>query len=138
MIKPHKITVIGAKDSWYAENAIDVTSRAKGKWSGELSPFLLGPVKLYNNYISQNVENGYQYSKVYPSHFMNNRVLPEYFKWSKAGWSNKKAVRYPMSKGANPLFSLWGNKRLDYVLARKKFISLFIIKQSLKQTLLKS
>jgi hypothetical protein len=43
---------------------INTTSRSSG-WSIGLSPFLLGPVKLYGDYVSQNVENAWQYSKVY-------------------------------------------------------------------------
>jgi len=70
---------------------------------------------------SQNVENAWQYSKVY-NQFVDNDQNPtsEYFEWAKQGWNNSKAVRYPMGKGAIPLFSFWDGHKYSYVEARKK------------------
>lgn len=99
---------------------IDTTSRSKN-WSVGLSPFLCGPIGLYGNYAAWNVENGWQYSKTYLQH-ADDKGDPtqEYFKWAEAGWKSKKAVRYPMGRGAKPLYSYWDGKKLGYVEARKQ------------------
>ncbi len=92
----------------------DVTS-ASGYWSA-LSPFKLGPVMLYLGEWSKNMENAWQYSKFYPEH----QEKGNYWAWAKAGWGNPRAVRYPMGKGAKPLYSLWADERLGYIQARKR------------------
>lgn len=87
-----------------------------------LSPFLLGPCKLYGDYQSANMENGWQFSKVYKEHTLGGfpvEILPRYWRWAKVGWADKRAHRYPMGKGRRPLFSLWDGRRLDYIDARK-------------------
>ena len=38
----------------------------------------------------------------------------------KRGWKAKAGIRYPMGKGAIPLYSLWDNEKLDYIQARRK------------------
>ena len=104
----------------------NVTSRSSD-FARELSPFLLGPVALYDGLVSRRVENAWQYSKVYPCHVDNHgEPTPEYWTWAKAGWDNPQAVRYPMGKGAQPVYSLWGGlsiytqqHKLSYVEARK-------------------
>lgn len=105
----------------YTGCVIDVTSHSttQGKW---LSPFYLGPVNLHNNNKSLNLENAWQFSKVYSEHYDPNTdtILPEYYDWAAEGWSAKKAFRYPMGKGRKPLFSLWGKNRYTYTEARKK------------------
>lgn len=84
------------------------------------SPFYLGPVNLYGGQISQNMENAWQYAKVYASMLeQDGTVGAKYFAWAREGWKNKIAVRYPIRKGAKPLFSLWEGKQLSYVEARK-------------------
>ncbi len=99
---------------------IDTTSRSKS-WSIGLSPFYLGPINLYNNYISETMENAWQYTKVYKEHLDSNGMPNEnYWKWAKEGWESKRAVRYPKGKGAIPEFSFWKNEKLDYIQARKK------------------
>lgn len=107
---------------------INTTSRGL-EWR-ELSPFFLGPVKLYEKKTSRNVENGWQYSKVYLQHAREQEVwddsgfihwpTSEHWEWANAGWSNPRAVRYPMGKGAIPLFSFWKGERLTYLQARKR------------------
>lgn len=100
---------------------VDVTSRSK-TWSRALSPFFLGPVKLWGGHVSQNVENAWQYSKVYREHTAPNVLgpLPTWLEWAKAGWANKRAVRYPMGKnGPPPVYSYWDGHFLDYVTARR-------------------
>lgn len=98
---------------------INTTSRAKS-WQKGLSPFYLGPVKLYNNFESKNVENAWQFCKVYKKFITNNEITQEYFDWAIAGWNDTFAHRYPMGKNAIPEFSLWENERLGYIDARKK------------------
>jgi hypothetical protein len=102
------------------KNYINTTSRSTN-WSRGLSPFFLGPVKLYGHYTSQNVENAWQFSKVYPTQVDgNNDPTLEYFAWAKKGWADTYAHRYPMGKGKKPLYSYWDGERLLYIEARKK------------------
>lgn len=90
-------------------------------WSKGLSPFFLGPVKLYGNYIAQNVENAWQFSKVYKPYIDSaGNPRPEYFEWAKAGWADPHAHRYPMGKGAAPEYAWWDGEKLGYIEARKK------------------
>jgi hypothetical protein len=99
---------------------VNTTSRAHG-WSRGLSPFLLGPVKLYGEYEAQNVENAWQYSKVYTEYTdENNEPGQAYFDWAKNGWAKKLADRYPMGRGNKPLYSLWDGRKLGYVDARRQ------------------
>lgn len=99
---------------------IDTTSRSKN-WSKGLSPFYLGPVFLYENYFAKNVENGWQYTKLYSQHAdENGQPTEKYWEWAKSGWNKDWADRYPMGKGAKPLCSLWKGNKLDYIEARKQ------------------
>ena len=80
----------------------------------ELSPFIL-PTKL-----SKNFENLWQYSKVYSCHIGPDGLPNEqWYEWRYAGWHDVKAHRYPMGKGAVPLYSYWANNKLGYIEARK-------------------
>ena len=76
---------------------------------------LLGPVPLYSEMWSQNMENAWQYAKVYAQYEFD---MNAYWAWAQAGWNNPWAVRYPMGKGARPAYSLWAGDRLDYIAAR--------------------
>lgn len=101
---------------------VNTTSRSDN-WSSLLSPFYLGPIKLYGNYISQNVENGWQFSKCYQElgHLdENDNPTARYFEWAQKGWNDKWAHRYPAGRGIKPKFSYWDGEKLDYVSARKK------------------
>jgi len=100
---------------------VNTTSRSKEAWSKDLSPFFLGPVPLYDNHIARNIENAWQYCKVYAEHADENGYPNEkYWEWAKEGWSNPKAVRFPMGRGAVPLYSYWDGEVLSYIDARKK------------------
>jgi hypothetical protein len=100
-------------------NPVDVTSASKD-FGRYLSPFLLGPVALYNGKMSRNVENAWQYSKVYPEFAdTNGKPTPEYWKWAEEGWQKRYADRHPLGINAKPLYSLWSPARLDYLAARK-------------------
>ena len=117
------ITVIGPRDRGKYRTAgttivVNTTSRA-GAWSSGLSPFLLGPVDLYDGHVTTNVENGWQYAKVYAEHVdAKGNPTKDYWRWAKAGWANPRAVRYPMGKGRKPEYLWWDGHKLDYVTAR--------------------
>jgi hypothetical protein len=109
---------------------ISTVARTKEPWC-QLSPFVLGPCTLYEHngimLISKNMENAWQYAKVYEQHTQSIKRWPytatpsaEYWKWAKEGWRNPKAVRYPMGRRAKPEFSWWNGSKLNYVNARKK------------------
>jgi hypothetical protein len=113
----------------YSGLEIDTTSRGNNK---DLSPFYLGPVPTYEpGVMATCVENLYQYSKVYREHTYQpkepidlfNPMCWEpsdlYYKWRDDGWRRPRAVRYPMGKGAKPMYSLWRGQKLSYIQARK-------------------
>lgn len=113
--------------SLFTKNPPGVVVSTVAKHSG-LSPFLCGPCNLYKVglvhktwQVSLNMENGWQYSKVYPEHIdQKGDPTKEYFAWAESGWANPKAVRYPMGKGRKPRWSWWDGERLDYIQARKQ------------------
>lgn len=114
------IYICGYRDK-IPENSIVINTTSKSNnWSRYLSPFFLGPCKLYDGYTSKNVENAWQYSKVYPEFVDNdNNPKKEYFEWAKNGWHKDFADRYPMGKGNVPLYSYWDGEKLGYINARK-------------------
>lgn len=79
-----------------------------------------GPVALYDGYVAQNVENGWQYTKVYEYYTNDGEPNEDYFKWAQNGWKSGRANRYPMGKGVIPIYSYWEGKKLSYVEARKQ------------------
>jgi RNA recognition motif-containing protein len=122
------VMVCGPHDKPYNTNGSDelplivnTTSRTKEEWSKGLSPFFVGPVKLYGGYTATNLENAWQYAKVYQDKVNEkNEPTGAYFKWAKEGWTNPKPVRYPMGHGTKPQYSLWDGTKLGKVDARKK------------------
>lgn len=119
-----KIIVIGPKDRNRAPKGatvINTTSKSATNIGSQLSPFLLGPCKLWGNLSAKNMENGWQYSKVYSQHTDGKKIdMPNWLSWAKAGWKNPKAVRYPMGRGAAPEFSYWDGKQYGYIEARAR------------------
>jgi len=116
------VKVIGFKDlnNYKVKHVINTTSRSNN-WSKEFSPFTLGPVTLYGGYCAKNVENAWQFSKVYKEHTdANGEPTKDYFNWAKKGWGDTYAHRYPMGKGSVPLYSYWDGEKLDYIEARRK------------------
>lgn len=75
-----------------------------------------------NGQTALNVENAWQYSKVYDEFFdkENDAIKLEYFDWRLSGYNKSWAERYPIGKGRKALFSLLDGKRLNYIEARKK------------------
>jgi len=110
-----------AKYAGKVEHVINTTSRST-TWSQALSPFFVGPVPLYGRYVAHNVENAWQYSKVYPEHADGKDHNPTsgYFEWAVKGWTDTVARRYPMGRGRKPLYSLWDGEKLSYLEARKR------------------
>lgn len=128
------IYVIGPYDKAPEGALIINTTSRSDNWSRGLSPFFLGPVDLYSSHISQNVENAWQFAKVYEYYTDQNGNPDErYFKWAKDGWADKRAHRYPMGKGVSPLYSYWDGEKLTYVEARKK-IYIPLYSQAVKKT----
>jgi len=117
-----KIIVRSVYNSKPKGAAINITTSGVGL-GREFSPMLLGPVSIYQGKdvppkIAKNVENGWQYSKVYAHHDDNGKPNAEWYEWRDEGFSNKWACRYPMGRGAIPLYS-WIGKPIDYIEARK-------------------
>jgi hypothetical protein len=101
----------------FGYKVINTTDTSKSFGRG-LSPMFVGPVKA-NGIICKNVENAWQYSKVYYEH-VDQYMEPkeEYFKWRNNGYRKKKADRYPMGKGRVPLYYYWEGKKLTQIEAR--------------------
>lgn len=99
---------------------IDTTSRSK-TWSRGLSPFFVGPIQVNAQDVSVNMENAWQYSKVFVREHVGNDGHPneKWWEWARAGWAKERADRYPMGKSAVPFFSWAFGQRLPYVQARK-------------------
>ncbi|KAJ3294086.1 hypothetical protein HK104_003938 [Borealophlyctis nickersoniae] len=104
---------------YYAK--IDTTSRAGTEWQRQLSPFYLTDIPLYGTLpAATNVENAWQFAKVYAEHADDNGEPTEaYWEWARNGWADPKPHRFPMGKGARPLYSLWEGRKLGYIEARK-------------------
>lgn len=75
--------------------AIDVTSRSSDPVGRLLSPFNLGPIDLYDGYWAYNIENAYQFAKIYPQFAFDDTPGPAYFEWAVKGWQTKKPIKYP-------------------------------------------
>ena len=112
-------------ENWLVHN---VTSTSKEKWCQELSPFFLGPIELYPNesdgsmFTAQNMENAWQFCKVYREFTDTESGSPSeaYWRWAKKGWNDSKPHRFPLGRQAGkPLYSLWNGKQLNYIEARK-------------------
>jgi len=114
------ITIINYRDPQPTDGVVIETTSRSRNWSKDLSPFFLGPCNLYQSYWSYNVENAWQFSKVYQEHSFMGSPSPSYYRWAINGWSNPQAQRYPMGKGAKPLYSWWDGKKLSYIEARKQ------------------
>ena len=129
------IRVIGPRDH-RPPGTIDTTSRSR-TWSKGLSPFFVGPVPLYEGASPQqatNVENAWQFAKVYPEHVGDDGLpLDEYFGWAASGWRDQRAHRHPMGK-RSPAYSWWDGKRLSYVEARKRIYVPLYAKAVVKTT----
>jgi hypothetical protein len=114
--------IIGMSEKVFGNNSIVINTTSNSRtWSRELSPFLVGPCKLYGGFESVNVENGWQFSKLYKPYIgPDGNPKSEYWIWAKQGWDDSYGHRYPMGKGAKPEYSLWDGQKLGYIDARKQ------------------
>ena len=118
---PGKIISVGPRDKIPdGFTLVDVTSRSAEPMYKALSPFYLPAGRLYGDYSAKNVENAWQYAKVYANYDDNSKPKPEYFDWAQNGWNKTYADRFPMGKGTRPVYSWWDGEALDYISARKK------------------
>lgn len=98
-----------------------LTTSNSTTWSKGLSPFYLGPCKLWGEHQALKMENAWQYSKVYREHVgPDGMPTNDWFVWAQMGWNQDFAKRYPMGKGTRPAYSYWDGKRYSYVDARIK------------------
>lgn len=119
----------------YPEAIVNVCSTGHVSFSTTLSPFNLGPATLPFSFIlndaihreqAKNMENAWQYSKVYKKHTdpVTGEPTAAWYAWARAGYNNASAVRFPMGRGAKPEYSFGGFNadntviRLGYVEAR--------------------
>ena len=105
---------------------INVTSQSED-WGRALSPFLLGPVITING-PAKNVENAWQYSKIYEKHWdaEENKPRPEYWTWRNEGFNNWRGERYPFGKDNQKyVVGTWIGKEnepgklIDYIKAKE-------------------
>ncbi len=129
------IYVFGPRDKKLVpDNAIVVNTTSSSKDFKGLSPFYLGPCKLYDDHVSQTMENAWQYAKTYKSFVdSDGEIKDAYWNWAQKGWDNPRAERYPMGKGAKPLFSYWKGDRLSYIQARMQ-IYFPLYKKAVRET----
>ena len=110
------------------DGIVNTTSSA-ANWSRGLSPFFLGPIKLYPSAPCKEglvFENVWQYAKVYSAYDSNGEPNSLYFDWALKGFRDRIPRRYPMGKGTVPEYSWWNEEKLTYIEARKKiYIPLF-------------
>ena len=103
----------------YGGVEIDTTS-GTGNCAG-LSPFVLGPCVADDGMVAGCFENLWQYSKVYTGQVDAFGWPSEaWYDWRERGFTSLRAQRYPMGKGAVPLYSWWGEEKLGYIEARKR------------------
>jgi hypothetical protein len=106
--------------------SLNVTSRSDN-WGRHFSPFNLGPVDLYDGYVAKNIENAYQFSKVYQVHNdINDHPSKDYWDWAKAGWDNPAPIKYPFGAWTKHLYHWWYNKKLTNLEAQNQiFLPLY-------------
>lgn len=105
---------------------IDITSNSSDPMGRALSPFNIGPVDLYDGYWAYNIENAFQFSRVYPIHNFDETPSQAYFDWAVKGWQTRKAIKYPFGAWNIPLFSWWNGKKLSRLEAQNNiFLPLY-------------
>lgn len=115
------LPIFRAKGIKKSDHVVSTVSHGSG-WQRDLSPFVLGPCELYDGLVSRNMENAWQFSKVYKEHLNGKTGEPRksYWAWAKESWADQKAHRYPMGKGRAPIYSYWDGEKLGYIDARKR------------------
>jgi len=91
-------------------------------WQGSKVYQKIKAIKQYSHY-SKIGDPNYLWYEYHDDILMNgNDILPAYYEWRNHLFDNKKPVRYPVgiSDRKKCLFSLVGNKRLNYIEARQQ------------------
>jgi len=147
MKKMGMVTVLSLKDNAPKNFDMEIIPVSKDPEWGVISPFNLGPCRTRDGTLFFNMENLWQYSKVYPQHIEHDNNLlageikAEWYAWHMEGARTRKGIRYPFGKGADtPHFSKWGDLRLSYVSARKQiyvpeYAKLLIVNTKFKKLL---
>lgn len=113
--------------------SMDVTSRSD-TWGRHFSPFNLGPVNLYDGYTAKNIENAYQFTKVYAEYStVDGLPSPHYWEWAKIGWNEHKPIKYPMGVWNKHLYHWWDGRKLSNLEAQNQ-IFLPLYKQAVVKT----
>jgi hypothetical protein len=69
IVGPKEIPLGKVKDYADRKNFVNATSRSTKTWSRGLSPFYLGPCELHGGkYMSNIMENAWQFTKVFPGY----------------------------------------------------------------------
>jgi hypothetical protein len=111
-----ELHVIGPKDKAPVPGPlVNTTSRSKD-FGLAFSPFLSQGILQHGNLRAENVENFWQFTKVYKQHLGKS---DEWKIWRDRGLADKFAHRYPMGKGARAEFAWFNGKKLDYIEARE-------------------
>lgn len=106
--------------------SMDVTSRSQS-WGRLFSPFNLGPVDLYDGYVAKNVENAFQFSRVYAEHSTVDGLPNDYYwEWAQKGWAEAAPIKYPMGYWNKHLYHWWDGKKLTNLEAQNQiFLPLY-------------
>lgn len=127
---------------------VNATSGNQGKW-GDLSPMKLGPFYLterlqpltyYPNGVHPgfeaygdkqrafiyNLENAWQFSKVYDVDVINNVVQPSFFQRRAKGFADSSPHRRALPKAkATAVAAYWDGKLYDYLTSRYYYCSMY-------------
>ena len=126
--RQHKLIVVGPRDKVPSDYVVVNTTSRSSDFGKAFSPFMQGDIELYG-LRARNVENFWQYTKVFQEHVDDNEAWEE---WRDRGLAQTKAVRYPMGKGRKALCARINGKDLDYIEARKQ-IYVPIYRQKLRK-----
>lgn len=118
------------------ERALILNVTSKGTdWAKNLSPFILGPI-ITEYGVSKNVENAWQFSKVYTKmgHWNSDMEQPTetWWDWNRGGLSDSYAHRYPAGKGTIPLGSWSPYRGLMGYAEAKRYIYMPLYLQALR------
>lgn len=113
--------------------SMDVTSRSM-TWGKHFSPFNLGPVDLYDGHWAYNIENAFQFSKVYPEcSTVDELPAQHYWEWAKKGWESPRPNKYPYGAWTKHLYHWCDHKKLTNLEAQNQ-IFLPIFKKAVTKT----
>ena len=80
-----------------------------------------GQSNLWGGYVSSNLENAWQFSKVFVNQMIDNQPSGDWLLWAIRGWQTKEAVRRPRGRsGEIPACFYWDGKVFNYQEARNK------------------